>query len=479
MPRVAVLLVLGFAAGVVWAERDGRVPAASLLIISNGTAAYPVSTTTAPSLSIDGDIFTIRTISFSPGDRGTGTPIQTHEVAFDPASDSAFVSLLTTGQLFRLSFDPTGALRPSVARYTFNSPDSGLHNVAMSGCHPGALWVSTQYENAVHLVKPGSAETDWEVLFSLTVPRFLHNGTAWINRLSEPHAIREQADCSIWVALKGNTRGLPAGVDDIDYTEIYDAMAVLNRSLPQVNHSDGHAVWHVDPEKYDPAVFPGLGGSLHPAMPTPVMSAVDGQGYTFHAQDCSPYLLRVDPDGKATQVPVGIWFKASGPGVVAAPDGSVWVCSLTKDDGLLLRFRPGTIVPEPFVQLTALGAPASASASAAGAGAGRVRRTIHLAFDTHLLNGTQTNVMYVLTSSLLLPSSTAVREEVFGFTFDATWDVLLRKTPIYQIPLPVFNSATHRIAVGSVNGRRSLLVTGLLADVVYQIMPNATQAVLW
>ena len=70
--------------------------------------------------------------------------VQTHEVAFDPASGSAFVSLLTTGQLFRLGFGPTGALRPSVDRYTFNSPDSGLHNVALSGCHPGALWVSTQ-----------------------------------------------------------------------------------------------------------------------------------------------------------------------------------------------------------------------------------------------------------------------------------------------------------------------------------------------
>lgn len=133
----------------------------------------------------------------------------------------------------------------------------------------------------------------------------------------------------------------------------------------------------------------------------------------------------------------------------------------------------GTIVPEPFVQLTALGPRVSAAAAASAAG--RVRRTIHLAFDTHLLNGTQTNVMYVLTSSLLLPSSNAVREEVFGFAFDATWDVLLRKTPIYEIPLPLLNSATHRIAVGSANGRRSLLVTGLLADVVYQIMPNATQ----
>ena len=255
-------------------------------------------------------------------------------------------------------------------------------------------------------------------------------------------------------------------------TEIYDAMAVLNQSLPQVNHSDGHAVWHVDPGKYDPAAFPGLGGALHPAMPTPVMSAVDGHGYTFHAQDCSPFLLRIDPDGAATQVPVGIWFKASGPGVVAAPDGSVWVCSLTKDDGLLLRFRPGTIVPEPFVQLTALGSSASASVSAAG----RVRRTIHLAFDTHLLNGTKTNVMYVLTSSLLLPGSDTVREEVFGFAFDAAWDLLLCKTPVYQIPLPVLNSATHRIAVGLVQGRRSLLVTGLLKDVVFQVIPNTTQA---
>ena len=49
------------------------------------------------------------------------------------------------------------------------------------------------------------------------------------------------------------------------------------------------------------------------------MSAVDGKGFTFHAQDCSPYLLRVDRQGVSTQVPVGLWFKASGPGVVAGP----------------------------------------------------------------------------------------------------------------------------------------------------------------
>ena len=69
-------------------------------------------------------------------------------------------------------------------------------------------------------------------------------------------------------------------------------------------------------------------------------------------------------------------------------DGSVWVCSLTKEDGLLLRFRAGTIVPEPFVHVKAL---------AAGAGAGDRFRTIHIAFDTQLLDGScQANMMYVL-----------------------------------------------------------------------------------
>eukprot|EP00035_Acanthoeca_spectabilis_P011545 m.203618 g.203618 ORF g.203618 m.203618 type:complete len:186 (-) comp15373_c0_seq6:522-1079(-) len=159
---------------------------------------------------------------------------------------------------------------------------------------------------------------------------------------------------------------------------MYDAMTVLDPSLP-TNHTDGHAVWHFSPKAYNHSAFPGLGGQLHPSLPTPVMSAVDGQGNTFHAQDCSPSVLRVDPAGVATQIPVHLWFNASGPGVVAAPDGSVWICSLTRDDGMLLRFRAGTLVPEPFVHL----------------GPGK-HRTIHLAFDTESLgrDPEPMNVMY-------------------------------------------------------------------------------------
>ena len=93
----------------------------------------------------------------------------------------------------------------------------------------------------------------------------------------------EAADCSVWVALKGATRNVPAGADDTDFTEMYDAMTVLDPTLPR-NHSDGHAVWHVPPARYNASSFPALGGTLHAALPTPVMSAVDGQGYSFHAQ---------------------------------------------------------------------------------------------------------------------------------------------------------------------------------------------------
>ena len=34
---------------------------------------------------------------------------------------------------------------------------------------------------------------------------------------------------------------------------------------------DGHAIWRIDPAQYDNGTFPGKGGTLIPAMPTPVM----------------------------------------------------------------------------------------------------------------------------------------------------------------------------------------------------------------
>ena len=78
---------------------------------------------------------------------------------------------------------------------------------------------------------------------------------------------------------------------------------------------------------------------------------------------------------------------------------------------------------------------------------------------------------YVLTSSLLLPGDdVAAKEEVIAFEFDSEWNKVLGP-PVFRAVLPVAHSAAHRIAVAVVGGKRSLLVTGLLADVMYQFMP--------
>jgi hypothetical protein len=82
------------------------------------------------------------------------------------------------------------------------------------------LWVSTQYENSIHLV---DATRAFKPIYSMKVPRLFHNGTTLSLRLSEPHSVREASDCSVWVTLKGNTREVAPGFDQIDYTEVHGA----------------------------------------------------------------------------------------------------------------------------------------------------------------------------------------------------------------------------------------------------------------
>ena len=110
----------------------------ALRVYSNGSHTYPSTSADA------GSGITVRTLSLGIG-RGGGAPMQTHEVAFCAKRARAYVSLLTTGQLFEFRFDSEGRLDSTVDRFTLNSPGSGAHNIASSVCHPGMLWVSTQY----------------------------------------------------------------------------------------------------------------------------------------------------------------------------------------------------------------------------------------------------------------------------------------------------------------------------------------------
>lgn len=82
---------------------------------------------------------------------------------------------------------------------------------------------------------------------------------------------------------------------------------------------------------------------------------------------------------------------------------------------------------------------------------------------------------------MLLDESEPATEEVIAFHFDSTWDRLVSSTPLFRVQLPVQHSATHRIAIVGANGRgrsvverKSVIVTGLLADTVFQIIPDST-----
>ena len=124
----------------------------------------------------------------------------------------------------------------------------------------------------------------------------------------------------------------------------------------------------------------------------------------------------------------------------------------------------GSVEPEPFEQL---------KLRIAALGGGK-RRTIHLAFGTRRLDGTKANMMYVLTSSLLLPHTQPATEEVVAYEFDEAWDAPNSEEPAWAVTLPVQHSATHRIALAAPardGAARSLLVSGLVSSVLFQILP--------
>ena len=114
---------------------DELLPPASLNVTDDGPLFCPTRATR------DGG-FRVLTVDLNPA---RIDPLQVHEVVVDSERSKVYVSLLTTSQLFELALGPSGELSPVVRRWTFNTNESGLHNIALSACHPGGLWVSTQY----------------------------------------------------------------------------------------------------------------------------------------------------------------------------------------------------------------------------------------------------------------------------------------------------------------------------------------------
>eukprot|EP00040_Diaphanoeca_grandis_P019307 m.101893 g.101893 ORF g.101893 m.101893 type:complete len:564 (+) comp27361_c0_seq2:96-1787(+) len=400
-------------------------------------------------------------------------PMQTHEVYYMQKYEQAYLSIISTGQIFGVSFDADGNMMKNVSRWTLNANTSGTHNIAGSRCHEGYLWVSTQYDNSIHLIDPKNLTATPK--YSFEVPRRLYPNMSNLDpdtamHISEPHSVIEAPDCSVWVSLKGNTRGLK-GIIFNEYTIaafiVLDSptLSAINTSSPDANETNltqGFAVWHVHPDQYNASTIE-RGGKLYPASAEPVMCALDGMNNTFCAQDNTSAVFHVAANGEQTpSIDVLPWSKISGPGAVMSPDGSVWVCALTENE-TLIRFRPGSITPEPFVEWPGL--PYQTE-----------RRTIHLAFHEWDFNGVNYKMMYILTSSLMLDKQEDDGiEEVIAYRLnnDTHTDVWNTPTegdaPLWVSQLPYRHMATHRIAVCTKVAIPSLLVSGLFGNRIYQL----------
>ena len=376
-----------------------------------------------------------------------------HELSY--AGGALYVTNLPLSTLFKLTFDPETGLLAAVERtWTFRDNgtavieeggdpgrtlehSSGLHHVGASRSHPDALWISEQMGNSISLVRRSASGGLVRVLRMQVPTRGLSRvgGGQLQLPLSGPHAVLEADDGTLLVALKGPYYvGLTALATATNAARGAKAEAAAARGVPYGGHvMSGYAVWRVHPDEYD-ASLPAHGGELIDAPEAPVMSAIGGDGDSYHVIDSSPVVLRVRrSDGRASRasrLPLPAGFRMSGPGIVATPDGSVWVCSLLHPNATLLRFRRGATAPERFEGFHPALRPAR----------GAPRFVIHLAYSSRGGDRGDANVLYALTSSLVHPEAT---EEVLAYEFDAAWERGVERGRVRHAPRLEAATAQH------------------------------------
>jgi len=400
---------------------------------------------------------------------------EAHEIAFVETSRSLFMSMLTENILHKIPLDDHLEMKDyRYHRSTKIGPErGGLHNVAKSQTRgDNMLWLSTQCENRVLLVD--SNDLSKAPSYTLAVPTHFDLGqldrdpmgysdTCGMARdhceggaqcglaIGGPHSVREAADGSIWVTLKGM------------YTsEVYRRVGKDNHICTggswQLHSEDdrvGYAVWHINPDEFD-MTKSAFGGTLYPAKKSPVMIDIDRQGNVFTGQDSAPWVHRVDTKGNAQQIampkgPDGVQIPTSGPAVVAAPDGSaIFIASLMNEEGLIVQFRSGETTPRVITALKdTLDTRYWASPEQ-----GLQQRIIHFAFSNHGGWDYGQNTLYALTSSLLEPQAP---EQIIALQFTEDWSKpnLDGDYGLRRLTLPGYNKGAHRICIAEGNSSSS------------------------
>ena len=356
---------------------------------------------------------------------------ETHEIAYDAASHTAFISQMIASRLVQVSFD--GArLSGAVRRWTVGTAGkSGLHNVQASRSRPGCLWLSLQFNDSVHLVDPSEG---FQTLRSLKTPTQLPLGQGGGTvPVGGPHAAVEAMDGAIWVGLKAANQALRGSMSSTGLT-------AADRP------SSYWAVWRIELSKYDPAEPPAFGGELFAAPKSPTMIAFDGQGNTFISCDGVSTVMRVSVDRIPQQIPLprGFAEHGNGPGIAADPNGNIWLTALRSMDGSLVRFASGSTDPE---LITVLPSTRCQGISCVGwQPAQSERQIIHLTFSAAGGVSRRANVLYVLTSSLLAGNAD---EAIYAIELADDWRTLRPsgEVGVQTIWLPEDHSAAHRLQV--------------------------------
>lgn len=141
---------------------------------------------------------------------------QTHEIFWDVYSKTAFVTSPTASKLIQIPFNGWGEMMRTVRWWTVGHPSApralaGLHSVSGSGRFPGSMWISTETDNRIYLVKEANwfqstflwNQSGFNHLYKMEVPLAMPLGGGLFGHVGGPHSVREGPDGAVWVCLKG------------------------------------------------------------------------------------------------------------------------------------------------------------------------------------------------------------------------------------------------------------------------------------
>lgn len=364
---------------------------------------------------------------------------QTHEVCWDKKNQACYVTQLTSSTLVRLTVDENGILKDEMDAWKIGPDDGQLHNVSMSVTQPGFLWLSLQAINTLLLVDGNPGDDFMKVKEVYQTPCFV-NLDGKDQYVGTPHCIRESPDGTVWACLKGALSKDHPCAKVSSCCDPEKLLAAIKKHQDDekfdIYNPDGYAVWQLDRSKYDPKCR-YRGGKVYKCLNSPPMACVDKNNNLWVTQDQSSTVLCIDtstdtPHQYQLPWPLGTnpKEKHTGPGIAAAPDGSIWMTEL-EASGALIRIDPDT---KKF-SLYEIEPPAWSPDM----------RMIHLDFHPASKGTKHYNRIYAICSSLLDDSS---NDAVIIMNMCPDWKKVLG---IRIIPLPSQFSACHRICYAEID----------------------------